>query len=64
MKQTEMTAMPNYKVKLIIEGGKDDGKTRTFYVNAPSISDAIDDAVRQAQKQDPEVTGGFVVEVD
>lgn len=56
--------MPNYRVKLVIEGGKNDGQTKAFDVNAASISDAIDEAVRQAQQQDPEVTGGFVDEIE
>lgn len=57
-------AMPSYKVKLIIEGGRSDGQTKTFNVNASSISDAIDEAMRQAQQQDPEVTGGFIDEIE
>lgn len=56
--------MPNYRVKLVIEGGKDDGSTKIFYVNAPSISDAIDESERQAKQQDPEITGVFPDEVD
>ena len=56
--------MSNYRVKLIIEGGKKDGQAKSFYVNAPSISEAIEEAERQAKEQDPEVTGSFIDEVE
>jgi hypothetical protein len=61
---SEGEMMSNYRVKLIVEGGKDDGKTKSFYVNAPSVSDAVDEAERQAKQQDPSVTGVYVDEVD
>lgn len=55
--------MPNYRVKLLLVTESSKELKRSFYVNAPTVADAIEEAERQA-REDPKVTSVYVAEVD
>lgn len=55
--------MSNYRVKLLLVFEDNKEQTRNFYVNAPTVADATDEAERQA-REDPKVKSVYVDEVD